>query len=98
MCEETLSANDLTTAAEVKQAHLIAGSAAGLQSLSMVPAAVDLSILVEVDEVHQELFAHAADKAGGMPTHAVTCPRCKYRDIAAIYLASALEGEKEGGL
>lgn len=58
----------------MKQAHLIAGSAAGLQSLSVVPAAVDLSILVEVDEVHQELFAHAADKAGRMPTHAVTCP------------------------
>lgn len=80
------------------EAHLIAGSAAGLQPLSVVPAAEDLSFLVEVDEVHQELFAHAADEAGGMPTHGVTRPGCKYRDIAAINLASALEREKEGGL
>lgn len=61
-----------------------------------MPAAVDLPVLVEVDEVHHELFARAADKAGGMPTHAVTCPRCKHGDIATVYLASALEGEKEG--
>lgn len=64
----------------------------------MVPSAEDLPILVEVDQVHQELFAHAADEAGGMPTHAVTCPRCKYCDIAAVYLASALEVEEEGRL
>lgn len=62
----------------------------------MVPAAEDLPVLVEVDEVHQELFAHAADKAGGMPTHAVACPRCKYCDVATVCLARALEGEKEG--
>lgn len=54
--------------------YLIAGSAAGLQPLGVVPAAVDLPVLVEVDEVHQELVAHAAHKAGWMPTHAVTGP------------------------
>lgn len=80
------------------QAHLIAGGAAGLQPLSVVPAAVDLPILVEVDEVHQQLLAHAADEAGGVPAHAVTRPRGEHRDVAAVYLASALEGEKEGGL
>lgn len=80
------------------QAHLIAGGAAGLQPLSVVPSAVDLPILVEVDEVHQQLLAHAADEAGGVPAHAVTRPRGEHGDVAAVYLASALEGEKEGGL
>lgn len=54
--------------------YLITGSAARLQPLGVVPAAVDLPVLVEVDEVHQELVAHAAHKAGWMPTHAVTGP------------------------
>lgn len=54
--------------------YLITGGAARLQPLCVVPAAVDLPVLVEVDEVHQELVAHAAHKAGRMPTHAVTCP------------------------
>lgn len=54
--------------------YLITGCAARLEPLSVVPATVDLPILVEVDEVHQELVAHAAHEAGWMPTHAVTCP------------------------
>lgn len=54
--------------------YLITGSAARLQPLGVVSAAVDLPVLVEVDEVHQELVAHAAHKAGWMPTHAVTGP------------------------
>lgn len=58
----------------VMSIYLIAGGAARLQSLCVVPAAVDLAVLVEVDEVHQELVAHTAHKAGRMPTHAVTCP------------------------
>lgn len=52
--------------------YLIAGSAARLQPLGVVPAAVDLPFLVEVDEVHQELVARAAHEAGGVPTHVVT--------------------------
>ncbi len=54
--------------------YLIAGGAAWLQPFGVVPPAVDLPILVEVNEVHQELIAHAAHEAGWMPTHAVTCP------------------------
>lgn len=58
----------------VPDIYLITGGAAWLQPLCVVPAAVDLPVLVEVDEVHQELVAHAAHEAGRMPTHAVTCP------------------------
>lgn len=54
--------------------YLITGGAAWLQSLCMVPATVDLPVLVEVDEVHQELVAYAAHKAGWVPAHAMTCP------------------------
>lgn len=72
--------------------YLITGGAARLQPLGVVPPAVDLPVLVEVDEVHQELAAHAAHKAGWMPTHGVTCPRRKYSNVAAVYLAAALEG------
>lgn len=54
--------------------HLIAGGAAWLQSLGVMPAAVDLPVLVKVDEVHQELVAQAAHEAGRVPTHAVTSP------------------------
>lgn len=58
---------------DVMGLYLITGGAARLQPLSMVPAAVDLPVLVEVDEVHQELIAHAAHEAGWVPAHAVTC-------------------------
>lgn len=54
--------------------YLITSGAAWLQPLGVVPAAVDLPVLVEVDEVHQELIAHAAHEAGWVPTHAMTCP------------------------
>ena len=33
----------------------------------MMPPTEDGPILEEVDEVHQELLAHVADEAGGMP-------------------------------
>lgn len=79
----------------VKGVYLVAGGAARLQPLGVVPAAVNLPVLVEVDEVHQELVAHAAHEAGGMPAHAVTSPGCKYSDVAAIYLPAALKKSGE---
>lgn len=54
--------------------YLVAGGAARLQPLCVVPPTVDLPILVKVDEVYQELIAHTAHKAGRVPTHAVTRP------------------------
>lgn len=53
--------------------YLIACGAAGLEALGMVPATVDLPILVEVDQVDQQLVADTADEAGRMPADAVSC-------------------------
>lgn len=53
--------------------YLIAGSAAGLEALGVVPATVDLPILVEVDEVNQQLIADTADEAGRVPADAMPC-------------------------
>ena len=59
---------------ESRRAYLITGTAAGFEPLGMVPAAVDLPFLVEVDEVHQELLTHAAHEAVRVPHQAVACP------------------------
>lgn len=74
--------------------YLIAGGAARLQTLSVVPAAVDLPVLVKVDEVHQELVAHAAHEAGGVPTHGMAGAGCKHSNVTTIYLASTLKGDR----
>ena len=50
---------------------LVAGCAARLQALCVVPATVDLPILVKVDQIHQELIADGADKAGWVPADTV---------------------------
>jgi hypothetical protein len=39
-------------------ADLVAGRASRLGRLGVVAATVELAVLVEVDEVHQELLAH----------------------------------------
>lgn len=74
--------------------YLIAGSAAWLQPLGVVPAAVDLSILVEINEVHQQLVAHAAHEARRVPTHTVTCPGCEHSDVSTVYLAATLNAKR----
>ena len=70
--------------------HLIAGTAAGLQPLSVVPATEDFSVLVEVDEVHQQFLAHVAHKALGMPALAMAGPGSKHYDFPSVDLATAL--------
>lgn len=63
----------------------------------MVPAAVDLAILVEVDEIHQQFLTHAADKAIRVPTFCMTRPGSKNDNVPSIYLTTTLQGEKERG-
>lgn len=82
---------DVCVCGHVLDTHLVAGGAAGLQPLCMVPPTVDLPILVEVDEVHQELIAHTAHEAGRVPTHAVSRPRREHGDVPSVYLATALK-------
>lgn len=69
---------------------LVAGCAARLQALRVVPATVYLPILVKVDQIHQELVADSAYKARWVPANAVAGSRCKHSDVPAINLASAL--------
>lgn len=69
---------------------LIAGCAARLQALGVVPATVDLPILVKVDQIHQQLVADGAYEARGVPANPVAGARCKHGDVPAVNLASAL--------
>lgn len=87
-------------------AHLVAGLAAGLESLGVVPAAVDLSVLEEVDEIDQELAAGDAPEALRVPTAAVTGATGKHGYVSTADLSAALEidvgwgvaeGRKSGG-
>ena len=72
------------------RAHLITSTAAGLQPLSVVSATEDLSVLVEIDEVHQQLLTHVAHKALGMPALPMAGPGRKHYDFPSVDLATAL--------
>lgn len=56
----------------------------------MVPAAVDLPILVKVDQVDQQLIADAADEAGRVPANTMSRSRGENSHIPSIDLATAL--------
>lgn len=85
--------------------HLVAGLAARLQPLCVVPAAVDLPVLVEVDEVDQQLAAGGALETLGVPAAAVSGPTGKHRYVSAADLSATLEkqiwvgrrGGRDGG-
>lgn len=76
-----------------ERTDLVTGCTARLQALGVVPAAVDLAVLVEVDQVHQELVADGAYEAGGVPANPVAGARREHGDVPAINLASALRGK-----
>lgn len=59
----------------------------------MVPAAVDLAVLVEVDQVDQQLVADAADEAGRVPANAVPSSRGEDGHVPAVDLPAALLGK-----
>lgn len=46
---------------------LVAGATSRLQGLGVMAAAIESAIPPEVDQIDQQLTAHAADEAGGMP-------------------------------
>lgn len=56
----------------------------------MVPAAVDLPVLEEVDEIDQQLAAGDALEALRVPAAAVTCPARKHSYVSAADLPAAL--------
>lgn len=70
--------------------QLIACGAAWPEELRVVSAAVDLPVLVEVDQVNQRLVAGVADKAGGMPAGPVPQPGCKNPQVPCVQPPAAL--------
>lgn len=74
----------------IKEAYLVTGLAAGLQPLSVVPAAVDLPVLVEVDQIHQQLAAGDALEALGVPAGPGTRPAGEHSHVSAADLPATL--------
>lgn len=56
-----------------------------------MPAAVDASVVVEVDEVDQQLIAAGALETLRVPTSAVSRPTGEHGDVAATDLSATLE-------
>lgn len=61
----------------------------------MVSAAVDLPVLVEVDQVDQQLSAGNALETLRVPAAAVTRPAGKHSDVSTADLSAALGGGGE---
>lgn len=59
----------------------------------MVPAAVDLPVLEEVDEIDQQLAAGDALEALRVPAAAVTCPASKDSYVSTADLSATLDKE-----
>lgn len=67
---------------DIRFSHLITSSTAGLEHLSVVSAAVDASILVEVNQVYQEIVTNLAHKAAGVPTSTLSGTRSKNSNLS----------------
>ena len=76
---------------QVWDLHLVTGLAAGLEPLSVVPAAVDLSVLEEVDEIDEQLAAGGALETLRVPTAAVSRPTGKHCYVSTADLPATLE-------
>ena len=57
----------------------------------MVSTAVELAVLVEVDQVDEQLLADGAGKAGGVPDSLGACARRCHADVSAKDRVSALQ-------
>lgn len=74
----------------VGEDDLVAGAASGFQSLGVVPAAIEPTVPPEVDQIYQQLTAHAADEAGGMPESSGSGAARRHGHLAGCDRASAL--------
>lgn len=61
----------------------------------MVPATVVFAILVEVDEIYQQLFTGAADKAVRVPALSMAGPRSENHNVSAVNLTTTLEKRRK---
>lgn len=60
----------------------------------MVPATVNFSVLIKIDEVHQQLVTREADKTGRVPAHSGARARGEHGHLASVDLQPALETER----
>lgn len=56
--------------------YLVTGRAAGPEQLCVMTAAVEMPVVVEVDEVYQGLATGLAGKASRVPAAPLSCPGC----------------------
>lgn len=80
----------LRLGALVGEDDLVAGAASGLEGLGVVTAAVQPAVPPEVDKIDQQLAAHAADEAGGMPESGRPGPARRHGHLAGRDRAPAL--------
>ena len=76
--------------------YLITGRAAWLGGLGVVPAAEELPVLVEVDEVDEEFLADGAGEAGGVPDPGGPGPGGPHTDVTAQDTVTALGATMSG--
>ncbi len=64
----------------------------------MMPAAEQLLVLVEVDEVDQQLLTHLAREAGRVPQLVGTRPAGRHADVTAVHILAALQIKENNNL
>lgn len=57
-----------------ERTHLITGLTAWFDVLSMMPAAINVPVLIKVNEIYQQLITGSTLEALRVPAGAMTCP------------------------
>lgn len=70
--------------------YLVTGRAAWFEQLSVVPSAVDLSIVVEVDQIHQQLATRGAGEARRVPALPRASPGSEHCHFSSVDVFTAL--------
>ena len=63
-----------------------------------MPSALDLAVVVEVDEVHQQLVARGARETRRVPAGSHTGPGGEHRHLTATDALSTLKRGRERGI
>lgn len=76
--------------------YLVTGRAAGPEQLCVMTAAVEMPVVVEVDEVYQGLATGLAGKASRVPAAPLSCPGCEHSVLPWPQRLPALPGQALG--
>jgi len=79
----------------VSRSYLIAGGAAWLEELGVVPSTVDLPVVVEVDQIHQHFAARGAGEARGVPAQPGARPRGEHCHFSSVDLFATLSEDAD---